>query len=128
MEKIITKVNLEVETRDFDNLVTAIKDDIARLGGYEEKTEISGNGYRYQNTSRYAYIVARIPKDRLNEFVETVKENGNVINESSTSENVTLQYVDTESRKRALEIEQERLFELLEKPSHWRILSLWKAG
>lgn len=115
MEKIITKVSLEVETRDFDNLVTAIKDDIARLGGYEEKTEISGNGYRYQNTSRYAYIVARIPKDRLNEFVETVKENGNVINESSTSENVTLQYVDTESRKRALEIEQERLFELLEK-------------
>jgi len=115
MEKIITKVNLEVETQDFDNLIASIKDDISRLGGYEEKTEISGRRYYSSNTSRYAYIIARIPGERLKEFVKTVKDNGNVVNESSTSENVTLQYVDTQSRKKALEIEQERLFALLEK-------------
>lgn len=115
MEKIITKVNLEVETQDFDNLIDTIKKDIAKLDGYEEKTEISGKRYYSSNTSRYGNIVARIPKERLNEFVEIVKENGNVINESSSSENVTLQYVDTESRKKSLEIEQERLFAILEK-------------
>lgn len=114
-EKIITKVNLEVETQDFDNLIAAVKKDIERLGGYEEKSEISGRRYYSRSLSRYAYIVARIPKDRLKDFVTAVKENGNVINESSSSENVTLQYVDTESRKKALEIEQERLFAILEK-------------
>lgn len=115
MDKIITKVNLDVETQDFDDLIGIIKDEIVRLGGYDEKTDISGKRYYSRSNSRYGYIVARIPKDRLNEFVEIVKENGNVINETSSSDNVTLQYVDTQSRKKSLEIEQERLWALLEK-------------
>ena len=115
MEKIITKVNLEVETQEFDDLIATVKDNIAKLGGYEEKAEISGKRYYSRNSSRHAYIVARIPRERLKEFVYAVRENANVVNESSTSENVTLQYVDTQSRKKALEIEQERLFSLLEK-------------
>lgn len=115
MDKIITTVDLEVETEDFDNLISTIKDEIIRLGGYDEKTEISGRRYYSRSSSRYGYIVARIPKERLKEFVSAVKENGNVYNETSSSENVTLQYVDTESRKKSLEIEQERLFGLLEK-------------
>lgn len=115
MDKIITKVNLEVETQDFDQLINIIKDEITRLGGYDERTEISGKSYYSRNNSRYGYIVARIPRDRLNEFVRVVKDSGNVVNESSSSDNVTLQYIDTQSRKKSLEIEQERLWALLEK-------------
>lgn len=115
MDKIITKVNLEVETLDFDDLIGIIKDEIIRLGGYDERTEISGRRYYSRHNSRSGRIVARIPRERLSEFVEVVKENGNVINESSSSDNVTLQYVDTLSRKTSLEIEQERLWALLEK-------------
>ncbi len=115
MEKIITNVNLEVETQEFDELIATIKDEIVRLGGYDEKTEISGKRYYSRGNSRYGHIVARIPKDSLKEFVDVVKESGNVINESSSSRNVTLEYVDTQSRKKSLEIEQERLFLLLEK-------------
>jgi hypothetical protein len=115
MEKIITKVNLEVETQEFDDLIGIIKEEIIRLGGYDERTEISGKRYYSRSNSRYGYIVARVPKDRLKDFVEVMKENGNVINETSSSENVTLKYVDTESRKKSIEIEQERLFSFLEK-------------
>lgn len=115
MEKIIKYVDLDVETQDFDNLMDTIKDEITRLGGYDEKTDISGNRYNSRSNNRYAHIVARIPNDRLDEFVNIVNESGNVVNESSSSENVTLEYVDTESRKKSLEIEQERLFALLEK-------------
>ncbi|TAH69717.1 MAG: DUF4349 domain-containing protein [Anaerolineaceae bacterium] len=115
MDKIITRVNLEVETQEFDDLVSIIKDEIVRLGGYDERTEISGKRYYSSGSSRYGSIVARIPKDKLNEFVDLVKENGNVINETSSSDNVTLEYVDTLSRKKSLEIEQERLWSLLEK-------------
>ncbi|HHT88990.1 MAG TPA: DUF4349 domain-containing protein [Clostridiales bacterium] len=115
MDKIITRVSLEVETQEFDTLVSIIKDEIVRLGGYDERTEISGKSYYSSRNLRHAYIVARIPKDRLNEFVTVVKDNGNVINENSSSDNVTLQYVDTMSRKKSLEIEQERLWSLLEK-------------
>ena len=115
MDKIITKVNLDVETQEFDQLIGIIKDEIVRLGGYDERTEVSGKRYYSNGNSRYGYIVARVPKGKLVEFVELVKENGNVINETSSSDNVTLQYVDTLSRKKSLEIEQERLWALLEK-------------
>lgn len=115
MDKIITRVNLDVETQEFDDLIGIIKDEIVRLGGYDERTEISGKRYYSSGNSRYGYIVARVPKGKLGEFVEVVKENGNVINETSSSDNVTLQYVDTLSRKKSLEIEQERLWALLEK-------------
>ena len=114
MDKIITNVNLDVETKEFDALIETIKDEISRLGGYDERTEVRGNRYNSRG-NRHAYIVARIPKDRLDDFVNLVNDNANVISETSSKENVTLKYVDTESRKKTLEIEQERLFSFLEK-------------
>jgi hypothetical protein len=115
MEKIIKYVNLDVETQEFDVLIETIKDEITQLGGYDERTEISGNSYNSYYGNRRANIIARIPKDKLDKFVSIVSDNANVINENSSSENVTLEYVDTESRKKSLQIEQDRLFELLEK-------------
>lgn len=115
MEKIIKYVNLDVETQEFDVLIETIKDEITQLGGYDERTEIRGNSYNSYYGNRRANIIARIPKDKLDEFVSIVSDNANVINESSSSENVTLEYVDTESRKKSLQIEQDRLFELLVK-------------
>ena len=58
---------------------------------------------------------ARIPADRLDRFVETVESAGNVTSKQEQVTDVTLQYSDTESRKKSLEIEQERLWALLEK-------------
>ena len=115
MDKIIKRVNLEVETRDFDTLIDVIKEEIERLEGYDEKFDVNGRSYYRNNGLRNAYIIARIPKDRLNEFVTVVRENGNIVNENSSTENVTLKYVDIQSHKKSLEIEQERLWELLEK-------------
>lgn len=61
--------------------------------------------------AKQSYI--RIPADKLNEFVDIVGELGNVTQENESVEDVTLQYVDVESHKKALETEQARLMELL---------------
>ena len=114
-DKIIKRVSMVVETQDFDGLITAITDKIKVLGGYEESSSINGRRYYYSEETREGRIVARIPKDRLDEFTGSIDEEANVVNSEMTTENVTLQYVDMESRKKALEIEQERLFVLLEK-------------
>jgi len=82
------------------------------LGGYVENSSISGNSYSY-TTTRYASYTIRIPADKLNEFVDIVGELGNVTQENESVEDVTLQYVDVESHKKALETEQARLMELL---------------
>ena len=84
----------------------------AELGGYIENSSVSGHSYYYNNT-RYASYTIRIPTAELNQFVDVVSEIGNVTQKNESVEDVTLQYVDVESRKKALETEQERLMELL---------------
>ena len=114
-DKIIYKVSMEVETKEFDILIDNINEKIEELEGYVESSNVSGRSYYYNNDLRRAKIVARIPKDSLDSFTDNISEIANVINSTSDTENVTLQYVDIESRKKSLEIEQERLWALLEK-------------
>ena len=114
-DKIIRQISMNVETQEFDNLIKSIDKRIKDLGGYVESSQISGKSYMDSNNKRYGNIVARIPNASLDDFVTTVSDEANVINKEESTENVTLKYVDIESRKKSLEIEQERLFTLLEK-------------
>lgn len=114
-DKIIKRYNLKVETRDFDKLIQKLNDKINSLGGYVENSSISGRSLYDSASSRQGNIVARIPSSKTDEFVNTVSDSANVVNNTCETENVTLQYIDTQSRIDTLKIEQERLYALLEK-------------
>lgn len=115
--KLIRDVNMEVETDAFDTLLGHINKKITELGGYTEQSRTSGRRINYRNEAqpRYASITARIPAGQLDSFVKTVEENGNVVDKSETTKDVTLQYSDMESKKKSLTVEQERIWALLEK-------------
>ena len=115
--KLIRDVSMNVEARDFDGVLSQITDKVRELGGYVESSDVSGisvNSYG-GSQQRYADIRARIPADRLDRFVETVESAGNVTSKQEQVTDVTLQYSDVQSRKKSMEIEQERLWALLEK-------------
>lgn len=114
-QKLIKTVRMDVETEDLEALLPQISRQISELGGYVENQELY-NGSAYSSyRSRSASLTVRIPADRLNGFVEDVKGVSNVVTYNENTENVTLTYVATESRMKALEVEQERLLELLSK-------------
>ena len=114
-QKLIKTIRMEAETEDLDALLPQINEKINGLGGYVENQELyngsSYSSYRHRNAS----LTIRIPAENLNGFVEDVKGVSNVVSYNENTENVTLQYVSTESRVKALEVEQERLLELLGK-------------
>ena len=110
--KLIRTVYLSLQTTDFDSVLSNLSSKTTELGGYIENSSVSGNSYYYQST-RYASYTIRIPSAKLDQFVDVVKELGNVTHKNESVEDVTLRYVDVESRKKALETEQERLLELL---------------
>ena len=114
-QKLIRTVRMDVETEDLEALLPQISSKITALGGYVENQELyngsSYSSYRY----RSANLTIRVPAEQLNSFVEDVKGVSNVVTYNESTENVTLQYVSTESRMKALEVEQERLLELLAK-------------
>lgn len=118
--KLIKNVNISVETEQFDSLMPAIEQRVAALGGYIENMSSYSRGENYspdyQGTKylRYANMTVRIPRNNLETFLEEIGEKTNVVGRSESVTDVTLQYVDLESHKKALLTEQERLLELME--------------
>ncbi|MBQ4537379.1 MAG: DUF4349 domain-containing protein [Lachnospiraceae bacterium] len=113
--KLIRTVNLNMETQEFDSLMLTLSEQINGLGGYVESME-TYNGSKYSNkvSVRNAYMTVRIPKAKLDGFLDTISNVGNVTRRSENVQDVTLNYVDMESHKKVLEAEQERLLAFLE--------------
>ena len=117
--KLIKNVSMGIETMEFDTLVSNISAKVENLGGYIENSWIEGESLQKKRQGsgtyigRTANITARVPAKRLDEFVTNVSENGNVTSKSESVSDMTLQYMDIESRKKSLETERSRLWELL---------------
>ena len=111
--KWIITMYLSAETDDLDALTAALDEKILALNGYvEDQNVYNGSAYsgrRYRN----ANLTVRIPAEDADKFTEEVSGIANVVSKEKNLEDVTLNYVATESRVQALETEQTRLLELL---------------
>ena len=114
--KIIEYVNLSVETKTFDKFIADINATVEKSGGYIENSEIGGNSY-YGSENRTAQLKIRIPKTKQSDFSEFISKNANVVNRSVNTEDVTNQYIDTQSRIKALTLEKETLEKLISQAS-----------
>ena len=113
-QKLIKRVSMDAETEDLEALLPQLLADISALGGYMESQEIfngsSVASYRYRN----ARLTIRVPAENLNGLVAQVKGASNVVSYNESVEDVTLAYVDMETRILVLETERDRLLELME--------------
>ncbi len=110
-EKIIKTVELYAETKEYTAYINAIKADVSALGGYVENSSTDlGNK---SNRNRSAQLVVRIPAEKLDEFLAKAGENGNITSITEQQKNVTLEYVDIESRISAFRTERDTLTKLL---------------
>ncbi|MBQ9121238.1 MAG: DUF4349 domain-containing protein [Clostridia bacterium] len=108
--KIIRRITMEMETRNFGETLEKLNSAITAVSGYTETVnEYSRSGYR-----RATYVI-RVPSTNLNGFLTSVSDIGNVLSRSESIEDVTLAYVDTESRIKALKTEETALIEMMEK-------------
>ncbi len=112
--KLITTMNISAETDDLPAVVSSVEAKVKELGGYIESSNISNNSGYSSRISRSASLTARIPKDKLDSFVGLIEGSTNITNKNVEVEDVTLSYVDIESRKSALKTEEKRLLEILE--------------
>lgn len=114
--KLIRTVYLTMETTEFDSLLESLSQTVSQAGGYIESSSISGSSILdSQENRRYASLTVRIPSPQLDAFLSQIGNQGNVTNRSESTEDITLQYSDLESRKKTLLLEQDRLWDLLSK-------------
>lgn len=110
--KLIRRVYMDLQTRNMNDLLTAIEEKVAQLEGYTENSKINmGAG---SNDVRFATLTIRIPAEKLEDFTTHVSSVSNVTSTSESAEDVTLSYVATESRQKALQAEETRLLALID--------------
>lgn len=111
--KWIITVYMDAETEDLDTAMTAVDARIQDMGGYVENQSVyNGSAYsgrRYRN----ANLTVRIPAEQVDAFTEELTGIANVVSKEKNLEDITLRYVATESRMKALQTEEARLLELL---------------
>ena len=110
-QKLIRTVYMSVETEHFDETVNQIDELLKQVGGY------TGSSNLYNTSSNRQYsIEMRIPKDKLDTFLDHISDIGmmKIRNKSENSEDITLNYYDSVEHKKSLEIERDRILELIE--------------
>lgn len=112
--KLIKNVELKIQTKTYDAFMDGLQAGLTAQGGYVQQSNMSGSG-EGEKARRSATIVVRVPADKLDAFLNAVSSNGVVTSRSENVQDVTMDYVDVESRLAALRTEQESLLALLEK-------------
>ncbi|MBR6958940.1 MAG: DUF4349 domain-containing protein, partial [Clostridiales bacterium] len=97
---LIKRVNMNVETTEFNNVKSAVEAKIVELGGYIESSNVSGTGKN--GSLHFATLVIRVPVDKLDALVNMVGTSATVLSSNESAEDVTLQYSDIQAKIKSL--------------------------
>ena len=111
--KLIFRAWLHLQTLDFAKAESELNELVERYGGYFESV-YTDNGSYYSN---YSYLsgsyTVRVPAENYDKFLAAVGNTCHVVNLNKTTEDVGLQYSDTQMRLETEKTKQERLLTLL---------------
>ncbi len=117
--KIIRSANLSINVDNFDDAYNNISSIILGIGFIQESNINSDRIYDRESEGykivKNGAIVIRVSKDKFDSVMNSLKGIGEVYNESINGQDVTDQYIDTESRIRLLKLEQGKLEAYLSK-------------
>ena len=113
--KLIRRCEISLQTTEFDAAVDALYVLVEESEGYFENAYTYGGGYRNANARRNAEYIIRVPAQRYGMFQKSIGELAYVTRISESTEDIGLQYYDTQARLEMLRTKQDRLLNLLEK-------------
>lgn len=121
-DKLIYSADMSLQTLEYDVTLKKIHQGAASLGGFIESESESDYDYSWyqedassDSSTRSAYLSLRIPSAEFQGFLDSLCDYGKVMNKSLSTENISKKYSDTQKRKEALQIEADRLTEMMEK-------------
>ncbi len=101
---VIYNARISLETSDTQSVLDKIAALIESYGGY-----VAGSSRAYD----MAEITVRVPKDKFHVAVRQIETYGKVLNEQTSSEDVTERFVDLKARLGNLQRQEQRLREIL---------------
>jgi len=105
---VIYNAYVSLETSDIQGVLAKIRSLAEGYGGY-----VTGSSRSTYGTQAMAEIAIRVPKDKFHVAVQEIETYGKVLDERTTSEDVTEQYIDLKARLDNLQRQENRLREIL---------------
>lgn len=115
--KIVKYVDLYLETMEFDQALDQIINLVKENGGYIESQNVEGASLNYTGSyyEHTAYICARVPSEKLDTVTGAIGGLCNVLSKNERIDDISDHYYDSEARLKTLELQEERLLEILSK-------------
>ena len=114
---ILRSASVTINSTQYEEDLRAIETALEEYGGWSESTYVSGekpDQYSGGN-GRYASLTLRVPAASLDAFLAQLDEIGTVTSLHTSTEDVSENYYDVQSRLSLYEAQRERLTELYEK-------------
>lgn len=111
--KIIRTVNMTVKTLAYENDYQVIRDLTSQYGGHIESLSVSGDGT--SGNLRRASFTLRVPSGQLDDFLNGARGVGTVSSYSESSDDVSENYHDIQTRLSTQQTKLQRLTELMAK-------------
>ena len=112
-EKLITSIRLEMETKEYEQTISALEKSVLDMGGYIQSSNVPKHASNVKNSGLTANFHFMVPTSKIEEFLNMTEGLGSVTNINRNVENVTDVYLDTEAHINNLELKEQRLIELL---------------
>lgn len=111
-QMVIYNGDISIEVNDFNTTQSSIQEQVDDMGGYVVESNVQQAG---ENEERSGRIVVRIPQEHFYPFMQEVESASTTVLEQSTSGNdVSEEYVDLESQLTSQEVVEERLLSFME--------------
>ncbi len=108
--KIIKNANLELEVKDSDKTYNLIIESVSEIGGYVANSSKIDTGKRPKMD-----IEARVPSNKLTDFLSFIESLGKVKNLTTTTEEITSDYYDIKARLQNALNQKNALLEIMNK-------------
>ena len=109
-ERVVTyNAQLSLEDNDIQGTLQKIRALAEGYGGYVASSSRSTYGVQAR-----ADIAIRVPKDKFQAAIQQIETYGKVLDEGTTSEDITQQYIDLKARLNNMQRQEERLGEILD--------------
>ncbi|MDR0884482.1 MAG: DUF4349 domain-containing protein [Oscillospiraceae bacterium] len=108
--QIIARAQVDMQTKEWDAQMNEMRAKLKALGGFFEDNNIQN----YKD-ARHGNFVARLPSDKLEDFLVSLEKHATVTSKNVSYTDVSAQLIDTESKKLAMEAERDALLGLLSK-------------
>ncbi len=116
--KIIKNADISLEVQDFKNQFDEVQRMAEEAGGYVESSRSYVRKYAAAEGEREfmeGEAVIRVPSTEFGSCLDRIAALGKVTNRSTYGSDITLQYMDIETRLKSKQVQQERLIEILSK-------------